>query len=126
MMAYDDTRRLERSDMKRTVIITAKIADEYAKLILSGEKHYEVRDSSLEGADAIHFESSSTGIDLGTYRLLSCFAVDRDKDPISRKYSMAPDDQFDELFPPVTSGGPATLWVARLGERINLEDLIRS
>lgn len=110
--------------MKRTVIITARIRDDYAELIRSGTKTYEVRDEPFGDAQIIHYISQNEGTSLGTYSLEGQFSLGRDEDSKLISYAAISEEAFYELFPRATDGGPRCLWVARIGDQVDMEKLI--
>ncbi|MCI1934699.1 MAG: hypothetical protein LKJ31_06325 [Atopobiaceae bacterium] len=110
--------------MKKTIIISAKIEDEFMSSIKNGIKRYEIRDSSFENADAISYFSSNSGNYLGTYKIIDTFKLDRDHDYEAIKLSAVTVEQFYYLFPTLADRGPHILWVAKLGNPISLEKLV--
>ena len=110
--------------LKKTTIITAKILDYYAELIDRGVKHYEVRSSSLDGADAICLVSADSGEILGIYAVIKVLSFGREEDEKVMSLAQTTPEQFYVMFPKPDVGGPERLWAAELGERINLDALV--
>lgn len=110
--------------MKRTVIITAKMRDEYYRLIEEGIKQYEVRSESFSDAQIIHYVSATSGRSLGMYTLVDTFPLPRQNEQQLRKYAAIPSSDFDAIFPLPDCGGAPVLWVARLGAKIQLSTVI--
>ena len=111
--------------MKRTVIVTARMRDEFAALIREGRKKFEVRTEPFLDAQAIHYVSANDGRDLGTYIIERSFPVSRDDDVSLRRYACIADEEFDDLFTPSsTDNGDGTLWVAQLGKRTTIPTLL--
>ena len=110
--------------MRKIVIVVAKMRDCFFDLIRSGAKRYEVRDEPFEGAQAILYVRPEDGKELGLYRIKDVFKLPRSEDARLVRLSGISEDEFYELFPSVADEGPAELWVARIGEPINLECLL--
>jgi hypothetical protein len=110
--------------LKKTTIITAKILDYYAELIDRGVKHYEVRSSSLDGADAICLVSADSGETLGIYAVIKVLSFGREEDEKVMALAQTTPEQFYGLFPKPDVGGPERLWAAELGERTSLDTLV--
>lgn len=110
--------------MKRTVIVTARVRDEFAILIRDGRKTFEVRNESFLDAQAIHYVSAYDGHDLGTYRIERSFPVSREEETALRRYAAITDEEFDALFPLSGKTSSQILWVAQLGESTTLTALV--
>lgn len=111
--------------MRKTTIITAKMRDEYFRLIVEGKKHCEVRDESLEDVQAIRYISATDGHELGIYKTGRIVSMNRSRDDeLITLAGILPSD-FYSLFPKESHGGPPRLWAAELLERTTLEELVR-
>ncbi|MEK0226342.1 hypothetical protein [Bifidobacterium mongoliense] len=111
--------------MRTTVVISARLRDEYAELIRTGKKHYEIRTEPFGEAQAIRFVSAHDGSELGIYRIKGSYPKDRRDEKQLIDMAAIGDEAFHKLFPPVEEGGPSTLWVAEIGARTTIEELIR-
>lgn len=110
--------------MRKTTIITAKMREEYYRLVLKGQKRCEVRDESLEGVQAIRYVSADDGHELGIYRIGRIVCMDRKHDEeLITMAGIRPSD-FYSLFPGEREGGPSRLWAAELLGRTTLERLV--
>lgn len=112
--------------MKTTKIVSARIKSSYYRLINLGIKKYEVRTESLEGADAFYFIDDKTDDLLGIRAIEQVFSFDRSEDELVLNLSAICPNDFYRLFPPLDNGGPDRLWVAKLGQNINLDRLLKS
>lgn len=111
--------------MRKTTIITAKMQSRFFDLVLAGTKRYEVRDEPFGDAQAIRYIDSEDGRELGIYRIEETLQLRRDEDDRLIDLAGISKDEFYELFPPVSDGGPSKLWVARIGEPIDIRHLLR-
>ncbi|KXS23682.1 MAG: hypothetical protein AYW82_03685 [Bifidobacterium dentium] len=110
--------------MRRTVIITVKIRDSFYRLIENGLKQYEVRTEPFGDAQAIVFVDAETGARLGIRRILGTKRYGRGEDEQVLGLSGIGQSDFRKLFPSKRDGGPAFLWVARLGRSVSPDDLL--
>lgn len=111
--------------MKMTKIATAKLRRTFFELIETGTKRHEVRSTSLDGVDAFYFVDSETHEPLGIFRVIDVFKIDRLDDDVAIKLAAIGQDEFYSLFPRPADGGPEVLWVAKLGENVTLDALLR-
>lgn len=110
--------------MKKTTLLTAHIKAAYFSLILEGKKHFEIRDTSPAGAEAIIFLDDNSGSYLGAYRIVDILELRRSDDKKAVKLSGISRDQFYRLFPCESKGGSSTLWAIRLGARTTISELL--
>lgn len=94
--------------MRTTVVISAKLRDEYAELIRTGKKHYEIRTEPFGKAQAIRFVSACDGSELGIYRIKTAYPKNRTDERQLIDMAAIGDKAFHKLFPPVEEGGPST------------------
>ena len=118
--------------MKATTIITAKIRPDIYQLIKQGNKQYEVRDESFQGAETIRYIRADDSKLLGIYRLGPEDALDRTHDNLLQALAGVSLEMFDGLFPRtetkfcITCNGVKTLYVAHIGKHLeSVEDLFR-
>ena len=111
--------------VRTTVVISAKLRDEYAELIRTGKKHYEIRTEPFGKAQAIRFVSACDGSELGIYRIKTAYPKNRTDERQLIDMAAIGDKAFHNLFPPVEEGGPSTLWVAEIGASTTIEELVR-
>lgn len=107
------------------MVISAKLRDEYAELIRTGKKHYEIRTEPFGKAQAIRFVSACDGSELGIYRIKTAYPKNRTDERQLIDMAAIGDKAFHKLFPPVEEGGPSTLWVAEIGASTTIEELVR-
>ncbi|OZG59891.1 hypothetical protein BLEM_2066 [Bifidobacterium lemurum] len=110
--------------MQRTTILTAKMRDEFARLVHDGKKRYEVRTEPLDGAQAIRYVSALDGRELGMYRIGKAFRRNRDDDDALISLAAISPDDFHALFPRPEEGGPSVLWIAEILGPTTIEQLM--
>lgn len=112
-------------DMKIVTLASAKIRRPFYELIRAGVKRYEVRTAPLSNVDAFVFRDDHSGEVLDILRIEEAFPVERDDDQLALRLSGIGAGDFRELFPRPEDGGPERLWVAKLGERVSFDELMR-
>lgn len=111
--------------MKTTIIITAKIQDEIMELIREGRKRYEIRDEPFNDAQAIRYVSSRDGRELGMYRITDTFDIPRSQKDSVIEISAVGAPQFHRLFPNRNDDDKQRLWIAHLGTKTNVAELLK-
>ena len=111
--------------MKIITLASAKIRRAFYELIRPGVKRYEVRTAPLSNVDAFVFRDDHSGEVLDILRIEEAFPVERDDDHLALRLSGIGAGDFRELFPRPEDGGPERLWVAKLGERVSFDELMR-
>jgi hypothetical protein len=110
--------------MRKTIVISARIKEEYMRLIRTGVKRYEIRVDPFDDAQAIRYVGAESGKELGIYRIKSTSRLNRSDEDRLIRMSAIGKEGFLQLFPPVVQGGPDRLWVAEIGEPVTVENLL--
>lgn len=110
--------------MRTTIIITAKIRDEFMELIRERRKKYEIREEPFNGAQAIRYVSSRDGRELGVYRIVDTFEIPRSQKDSVIEISAIGTQQFRSLFPDHDDDDKQSLWVAHLGGETTVDELL--
>ncbi len=110
--------------MRNTIIITAKIQDEFMELILEGRKKHEIREEPFNGAQAIRYVSSRDGRELGVYRIIDTFEIPRSRKESVIGISAIGAQQFHSLFPDRDDDDRQSLWIAQLGAATTVDELL--
>ncbi|MCI1831529.1 MAG: hypothetical protein LKI88_00725 [Bifidobacterium sp.] len=110
--------------MKITKIVTAKIERDVYSRIDAGQKHYEVRSESFDGASIIRYVASDDLQLLGIRELGVEQEFERESDEFVLSLAGVSESDFYKLFPhpnQIFSGLPSNIWrlyAARIGERV--------
>lgn len=110
--------------MRTTIIITAKIQDEFMELILEGRKKHEIREEPFNGAQAIRYVSSRDGRELGVYRIIDTFEIPRSRKESVIGISAIGEQRFHSLFPDRDDDDRQSLWIAQLGVATTVDELL--
>jgi hypothetical protein len=106
--------------MRHLHIVTAKIKPSIYALIQDGSKHYEIRNESFQGAQAICYVSADSGRTLGIHMLGPELTLGRDTDDLALQQLSGLDRRsYLSMFPKALIPTQPVLYAAGIGKPIN-------